>query len=96
MKPDGLIAVTDEYADLPNRMIGHRIGLPILDRWIMRRFLRLGKEFTEMIEQHHDLQIEPIVDQVLQDWQISNVCDGWAYCFVGRGTPNIGRNVVAA
>jgi ubiquinone/menaquinone biosynthesis C-methylase UbiE len=84
VKPEGLIVVTDEYADLPDRMIGTRLGWPALDRWIMSSVLHLGSEFTAMIEQHRDLEIQPIVDQVLTDWQISEVCDGWAYCFVGH------------
>ena len=84
IKPGGLIVVTDEHADLPDRMIGSRLGWPGLDRWIMRTLLHLGKEFTAMIEQHRNLKIEPVIDQVLRDWQINEVCDGWAYCFVGH------------
>lgn len=84
VKPEGLIVVTDEHADLPDRMIGRRLGWPDLDRWFMSTFLHLGNEFTEMIEQHRDLKIEPMIDQVLRDWQINEVCDGWAYCFVGH------------
>lgn len=84
VKPDGLIVVTDEYADLPDRMIGSRLGWPALDRWIMSNLLQLGDEFTEMIEQHRDLKIQPMIEQVLCDWQFHEVCAGWAYCFVGR------------
>ena len=83
VKPDGLIVVTDEYADLPNRMIGSRLGWPALDHWIMSTFLHLGESFTRMVEAHRDLKIEPIADQVLRDCQIRQVCNGWAYCFSG-------------
>lgn len=91
VKPSGQIIVTDEYADIPKRMIGHRIGLPILDRFILRRFLHLGKDFADMVQQHSDLKIEPIVEDVLDDCQFSEVCNGWAYCFAGSPRAARGR-----
>ncbi len=87
VKPGGHIVVTDEYADLPRRMVGSRLGWPALDHWIMSHLLHLGEEFTQMIEDHCHLEIEPIVEQVLQDWQIHSVCNDWAYCFIGQ-TPS--------
>lgn len=84
VKPDGLIVITDEYADLPDRMIGHRIGWPALDRWILRSLLHLGADFTNMIDRHRDLKIAPIMEAALRDWKLEDVCDRVAYCVVGR------------
>jgi len=84
VKPQGRIVVSDEYPSLPNRMIGHWIGLPQLDRWIISKLLRLGPDFTELVDRHRNLKIEPLVDQVLEDWQIYSLWFRMAYCFVVR------------
>jgi len=84
VKPEGLIVVSDEYPSLPNRMIGHWIGLPRLDRWIMSRCMRLGPEFTEMVQRHRNLKIEPIISEVLEDWRIHSLWMKVGYCVVGR------------
>jgi ubiquinone/menaquinone biosynthesis C-methylase UbiE len=83
-KPGGLVVVSDEVPNLPNRMIGHWIGLPKLDQWIMSRFLHLGPEFTEMVDKHRHLQLEPIVREALSDWQIHSLWMTFGYCIVGR------------
>ena len=80
----GMVIVTDEYPSLPKTMIGHRIGWPGLDRWILSHFLHLGNEFATLINEHCEMQIEPIMDQVLSDWSISDCCNAAAYCVVGR------------
>ncbi len=84
VKPEGRIVVSDEYPSLPNRMIGHWIGLPQLDRWIMSRLMRLGPHFTEMVDRHRHLKIEPIMDEALKDWQIFSLWLKVGYCVVGR------------
>ncbi|HEY7315013.1 MAG TPA: class I SAM-dependent methyltransferase, partial [Gemmataceae bacterium] len=84
VKPGGLVVVSDEVPNLPNRLIGHWIGLPKLDRWIMSRFLNLGPEFTDMVDKHRHLQLEPIVRETLIDWQIHSLWFTVGYCIVGR------------
>jgi ubiquinone/menaquinone biosynthesis C-methylase UbiE len=84
VKPDGLIVVSDEYPSLPNRMLGHWIGLPQLDRWILSRLMCLGDAFTEMVDRHRNLQIEPIVSQALADYRIHSLWGKVGYCVVGR------------
>lgn len=85
-KPGGRIVVTDENPDLPTRMIGHRIGWPALDRWILSRFLHLGDEFATLVNEHVDLKMGPIFDQVFETWESSECCNGVAYCVVGRAS----------
>lgn len=84
VKPGGLVVVSDEVPNLANRMIGHWLGLPKLDRWIMSRFLHLGPEFTDVVERHRDMQLEPIVREVLIDWHIHSLWFTVGYCIVGR------------
>jgi ubiquinone/menaquinone biosynthesis C-methylase UbiE len=84
VKPGGLVVITDEYPDLPKNMIGHRLGWPALDRWILSKFLHLGNDFADMIERHRNMKIEPIIGQVFQSWEMSDVCNQAAYCVVAR------------
>ena len=87
VKPGGLVVVADEVPNLPNRMIGRWIGLPKLDRWIMSRFMNLGPEFTDMVDKHRDLKLEPIVREALTDWQIHSLWFKVGYCIVGQPRP---------
>ncbi len=84
VKPGGLVVVSDEVPNLPNRLIGYWIGLPKFDRWIMSRFLHLGPEFADMVDKHRHLQLEPMVREVLADWQIHSLWFRVGYCIVGR------------
>jgi ubiquinone/menaquinone biosynthesis C-methylase UbiE len=84
VKPGGLVVVSDEVPNLPNRMIGHWIGLPQLDRWILSRFMHLGPEFAHMVDKHRHLKLEPIVREALTDWHIHSLWWGIGYCIVGR------------
>lgn len=84
VKPGGLVVVSDEVPDLPNWMIGHWIGLPQFDRWVMSRVMKLGPEFTDMVDRHRDLKLEPIVREVLDDWQIHWLWRKVGYCIVGK------------
>jgi ubiquinone/menaquinone biosynthesis C-methylase UbiE len=84
VKPGGTIVVVDELPDLANHLLGHRIGLPGLDRWVLSRFLRLGPTFTDMVVRHRDLKLEPIVREALDDWKIHSWMHGMGYCIVGK------------
>jgi len=84
VKPGGLIVVSDEYPDLPNRMAGHWIGLPPFDRWFISRVLRLGPKFAEMVDRHRHMKLEPIFDQVLEDWRLESLWSKLGYVVVGR------------
>jgi ubiquinone/menaquinone biosynthesis C-methylase UbiE len=85
VKPGGLIVVSDEVPDLPNKtLFGRWIGLPQLDRWVMSRFMHLGPEFTDMVDRHRDLKLEPIAREVLDDWSIHSLWARLGYCIVGK------------
>jgi ubiquinone/menaquinone biosynthesis C-methylase UbiE len=83
VKPDGLVVVADEVPDLPNRQIAHKLGLHKLQKWILSRVFFLGK-FSEVILEHTDLKIEPLVETALRDWQIHRIWGGLGYCVVGK------------
>lgn len=84
VKPGHRIVVCDEYPYLPNLLWGHRIGLPKLDRWILSSLMHLGPKFTEMVDKHRDLKLEPLADAVLEDWKIHTIWSKLAYVIVGR------------
>jgi hypothetical protein len=50
----------------------------------MSRLMHLGPEFTDMVDRHRDLKLEPIVREVLDDWQIHSLWYNVGYCVVGR------------
>jgi ubiquinone/menaquinone biosynthesis C-methylase UbiE len=83
VKPGGFIVVADEVPDLPNRQIAHKLGLHKLQKWILSRVFCLG-QFSQVILEHTDLKIEPLVDQALSDWKIHRIWGGLGYCVVGR------------
>jgi ubiquinone/menaquinone biosynthesis C-methylase UbiE len=84
VKPGGLVVVADEMPNLPNRLFGHWIGLPGLDRWIMSRFMHLGPEFTDMVDRHRNFNLEPIIRAALPGARIQSLWFGVGYCIVGR------------
>jgi len=83
VKPDGLVVVADEVPDLPNRQIAHKLGLHKLQKWILSRVFFLG-QFSQVILEHTDLKIEPLVDAALRDWKIHRIWGGLGYCAVGK------------
>lgn len=83
VKPGGIIAVADEMPDLPNRQIAHKLGLRSLQKWILSRVFFLGA-MSEVILEHTDLKIEPLVEQALSDWKIHRIWGGLGYCVVGK------------
>ena len=83
VKPDGLVVVADEMPDLPNRQIAHKLGLHRLQKWILSRVFFLGP-MSDVILEHTDLKIEPLVEQSLRDWKIHSIWGGIGYCVVGK------------
>ncbi len=83
VKPGGTIVVADEMPDLPNRQIAHKLGLRRLQRWILSRIFFLGP-MSDVILEHTDLKIEPLVDHALRDWKIHSIWGGIGYCVVGK------------
>jgi ubiquinone/menaquinone biosynthesis C-methylase UbiE len=83
-RPGAPIVISDEMPNLTDRMIGHKLGLPGLDRWIVSRLMHLGDPFTDMVEKYRDLDILSIARQVLPDAQFIPVWHGVGYVLVGR------------
>jgi ubiquinone/menaquinone biosynthesis C-methylase UbiE len=83
VKPDGFVVVADEMPDLPNRQIAHKLGLPKLQKWILSRIFFLGP-MSDVILEHTDLKIEPLVEQALRDWHIHPIWGKMGYCVVGK------------
>jgi ubiquinone/menaquinone biosynthesis C-methylase UbiE len=83
VKPGGTIVVADEVPDLPNRQIAHKLGLHRLQRWILSRVFFLG-QMADVILEHTDLKMEPLVEQALSDWKIHPIWGGLGYCVVGK------------
>lgn len=83
VKPGGIVVVADEVPDLPNRQIAHKLGLHKLQRWILSRVFFLGR-MSDVILEHTNLKIEPLVDEALSDWRIHPIWGGLGYCVVGK------------
>lgn len=83
VKPGGTIVVADEMPDLPNRQIAHKLGLKKLQRWILAKVFFLG-QMSDVIMEHTNLKIEPLVEQALSDWKIHRIWGGLGYVIVGK------------
>jgi ubiquinone/menaquinone biosynthesis C-methylase UbiE len=83
-RPGAPIVISDEMPNLTDRMLGHKLGIPGLDRWIVSRLMHLGDAFTDMVEQYRDLDILQIAARVLPDPQFIPVWRGVGYVLVGR------------
>jgi ubiquinone/menaquinone biosynthesis C-methylase UbiE len=83
VKPGGTIVVADEMPDLPNRQIAHKLGLRRLQKWILSKVFFLGP-MSDVILEHTDLKIEPLVEQALSDWKIHKIWGGIGYVLVGK------------
>lgn len=86
VKPGGQVVLTDEHADLPSRMIGHRIGWPQLDHFILSKLLHLGDDFASVINEHCEFAIEPVVEQVFDKWTVEQCCNEVAWCIVATAS----------
>ncbi len=85
-RPGAPIVVSDEMPNLTDRMLGHKLGIPALDRWIVSKLMHLGDSFTEMVERYRDLDIVSIARRVLPDAQLLPVWRGVGYVLVGHAS----------
>jgi ubiquinone/menaquinone biosynthesis C-methylase UbiE len=83
-KPGAPVVVSDEMPDLTERMIGHRVGLPAIDRWFVARVMTLGDAFTDLVERHRHLDVAAIGRGVLDDCRYEVIWRGGGYLMVGR------------
>ncbi len=83
-RPGAPIVISDELPNLTDRMLGHKIGLPALDRWFVSRLMHLGDGFTDMVERLRGLDVRSIASRVLPDVQYHEVWRGVGYVLVGR------------
>jgi SAM-dependent methyltransferase len=84
VKPGGTIVVADEVPNLTDRMLFRKIGLPKVDRWIISKGLKLGDDFTDMVERHRDMDIAAIGERVLPGSRYELVWRGVGYVLVGQ------------
>jgi ubiquinone/menaquinone biosynthesis C-methylase UbiE len=83
-RPGAPIVVSDEMPNLTDRMLGHKLGFPALDRWIVSRLMHLGDSFTEMVERYRGLDIPTLARRVLPDAEFIPVWRGVGYVLVGH------------
>lgn len=83
-RPGATVVISDELPNLTERMVGHRLGVPSLDRWIVSRLMHLGDRFTDMVERLRALDVRLIAARVLPDVQYHEVWRGLGYVLVGH------------
>jgi ubiquinone/menaquinone biosynthesis C-methylase UbiE len=84
VKPGGTIVVSDEIPNLTDRMWFRYIGLPGVDRWIVSKLLKLGDEFTDMVEKYRTLDVQSMAERVLPGCKYERIWMGVGYVFVGK------------
>ncbi len=84
VKPGGTIVVSDEIPNLTDRMIFRKIGLPGVDRWIVSKGLKLGDDFTDMVERYRSLDVRAIAERVLPGCRYEKIWMGVGYVIVGK------------
>ena len=84
VRPGATIVISDEMPNLTDRMLGHKLGLPALDRWIVSRLMHLGDSFTDMVERFRNLDVRSIAGRVLSEVEYHEVWRGLGYVLVGR------------
>jgi ubiquinone/menaquinone biosynthesis C-methylase UbiE/uncharacterized protein YbaR (Trm112 family) len=77
------VVVSDELPDLTERMLGHKIGWPGLDRWIVSKLMKLGDDFTDLVERHRHLDIAAIGRSSLNDSHYETIWRGGGYLMFG-------------
>jgi ubiquinone/menaquinone biosynthesis C-methylase UbiE len=82
-RPGAAIVISDEMPNLTDRMLGHKLGLPSLDRWIVSRLMHLGDSFTDMVERLRTLDVRSIAERVLPEIRYHEVWHGLGYVLVG-------------
>ena len=93
-RPGAPIVISDEMPDLTERMLGHKLGLPALDRWIVSRLMHLGDSFTDMVERFRNLDVRSIAGRVLPEVQYHEVWRGWVTCWWGESRADPPRQKV--
>jgi ubiquinone/menaquinone biosynthesis C-methylase UbiE len=83
-RPGAPIVVSDEFPNLTDRMLGHKLGLPRLDHWVVSKLMHLGDSFTDMVERHRSLDVQAIASRVLGEFKFEKVWHGVGYVLVGR------------
>ncbi len=81
-KPGAPIVIADERPDFLN--IGHRLGLPALDRWIASRVMSMGDDFAGLVERHREIDIAAIGRRVLKNCEYQVIWRGLGYLMVGE------------
>lgn len=82
-RPGAPIVISDEMPDLTERMIGHKLGKPGLDRWIVSKLMKLGDDFTDLVERHRHMDVAAIGRAVLDDCRYGPIWRGGGYLMVG-------------
>ncbi len=83
-RPGATIVISDESPNLTDRMLGHKLGMPGIDRWIVSRMMNLGDAFTDLVERHRHLDIAAIGRRVLKDSQYKVIWLGGGYVMYGQ------------
>jgi ubiquinone/menaquinone biosynthesis C-methylase UbiE len=83
-KPGAPVVISDEMPDLTDRMVGHMIGLPGIDRWIVSRLMNLGDAFTDLVERHRHIDIPAMGRRVLNDSHYEAIWRKGGYLMVGQ------------
>ncbi len=83
-KPGAPIVISDEMPNLTDRMIGHKLGLPAIDRWFVSHVMHLGDSFTSMVEKYSDLNVQEIAGRVFADFHFEMIWRGIGYVLVGQ------------
>jgi ubiquinone/menaquinone biosynthesis C-methylase UbiE len=84
VKPGGTIVVSDEIPNLTDRMFFRKVGLPGVDRWIVSKMLKLGDDFTDMVEKYRTLDVQAIAGRVLPGCRYEKIWMGVGYVLVGK------------
>jgi SAM-dependent methyltransferase len=89
-KPGAPIVIADEMPDFLS--IGHRWGVPALDRWIASKFMRMGDDFAGLVDSHRNIDIAAIGRCVLQDCQYEVIWGGLGYKMFGYAPGEVHSN----
>ncbi|WP_435010550.1 methyltransferase domain-containing protein [Tundrisphaera lichenicola] len=84
VRPGGTVVVSDEIPNLTDRMLFRKLGLPGVDRWIVSKALKLGDDFTDMVERYRTLDVRAIAERVLPGSRYEKIWMGVGYVLVGR------------
>jgi len=83
-KPGAPIVISDEMPNLTDRMLGHKLGIPAIDQWIVSRVMHLGDSFTSLVEKYRDLDVQQIAGRVFADFRFEVIWHGVGYVLIGQ------------